>query len=54
MAPKRQRAIRLSDVQEAQLAKLSEKLQVDETNVIRIAISRLAEQEGIKVTQKRQ
>jgi hypothetical protein len=35
------------------IQKLADKLQVDPTNVIRIAIARLAELEGITVTQKK-
>lgn len=42
------KAIRLSQQQQNLLAKLSKKLAVDTTNVIRIAIQRLAESEGIK------
>lgn len=39
--------IRLSATQRTQLAKLSKKLQIDPSNLIRLAIARLAEQEGI-------
>jgi predicted DNA-binding protein len=45
---KKIKAIRLSPAQEKLLAKLSKKLGVDTTNVIRIAIHRLAEAEGIQ------
>jgi hypothetical protein len=48
MAPTKIKAIRLSPAQEKLLAKLSKKLGVDTTNVIRIAIQRLAESEGIQ------
>ena len=43
----KQTSLRLSATQQAQLAKLSRKLQIDKANVIRLAISRLAESEGI-------
>ena len=39
--------IRLSATQRTQLAKLATKLQIDTSNVIRLAIARLAESEGI-------
>lgn len=39
--------IRLSATQRTHLAKLAKKLQIDSSNVIRLAIARLAEQEGI-------
>jgi hypothetical protein len=45
--------IRLTAVQSQILEKLADKLLVDQTNVIRIAIARLAEQEGISLTDKR-
>lgn len=47
MASMKQSTIRLSATQRAQLRKLAEKLGIDQANVIRLAISRLAEQEGI-------
>ena len=47
MAAMKMTTLRLSSVQIAQLAKLALKLQIDRANVIRLAISRLAEQEGI-------
>lgn len=39
--------LRLSSIQQAQLSKIAQKLQIDKANVIRLAITRLAEQEGI-------
>jgi hypothetical protein len=45
--PAKNLLIRLSAIQIRQLEKLSEKLQIDRTNVIRVAIARLAEQEGV-------
>jgi hypothetical protein len=47
MAPKKIKTIRLSPLDEKLLAKLSKKLGLDPTNVIRHAIYRLAESEGI-------
>ena len=47
MPATKQTTIRLSPTQRAQLKKLAEKLGVDQTNVIRVAIARLAEQEGV-------
>lgn len=48
MTPKKIKAIGLSPHQQHLLVKLSKKLGVDTTNVIRIAIQRLAESEGIQ------
>lgn len=48
MTPKKIKAIRLNAHEERLLSKLSKKLGVDTTNVIRIAIHRLAEAEGVK------
>jgi predicted DNA-binding protein len=45
--PMKQTSLRLSSVHKTQLAKLSQKLQIDQANVIRLAITRLAEAEGI-------
>ena len=45
--------LRLSSVQIEMLEKLSVKLQIDQANVVRVAIARLAEQEGITVSRKR-
>jgi predicted DNA-binding protein len=53
MAPTKQTTIRLSTVQRSQLKRLAEKLQIDQANVIRLAITRLAEQEGIILIGKR-
>lgn len=39
--------IRLSKIQREQLARLAQKLQIDQSNVIRLAITRLAESEGL-------
>ena len=53
MAPMKQISLRLSSVQRNVLSQLSDKLQIDQANVIRLAITRLAEQEGITLTGKR-
>jgi len=45
--------LRLTSVQRAQLAKLAKKLGIKEANVIRMAIARLADAEGITDTGKR-
>jgi predicted transcriptional regulator len=42
------RTVRLSPKQDRQLRRLSEKLNLDNANVIRLALTRLAEAEGIK------
>lgn len=47
MAQMKQVSLNLSKVQLAHLAKLSARLQMDRSNVIRLAITRLAEQEGL-------
>lgn len=47
MSTIRAMSLRLSGTQRRQLEKLSEKLQIDKTNVVRLAITRLAEQEGV-------
>ena len=47
MSTMRQMSLRLSAIQRLQLQRLSQKLQIDKANVIRLAITRLAEQEGI-------
>jgi hypothetical protein len=47
MALPKQRTLRLSQAQIDQLKRLSDKLQIDQANVIRLAITRLAEQEGV-------
>ena len=47
MAATKQTTYRLSPIQRRQLRLLAHKLQINETNVIRLAIARLAEQEGI-------
>lgn len=39
--------VRLSSIQLGQLARLAAKLQIDQANVIRLAITRLAESEGL-------
>lgn len=41
--------LRLSAIQRAQIARLAEKLQIDQASVIRFAITRLAEAEGITI-----
>jgi predicted DNA-binding protein len=45
--PMKQTSLRLSSIHRNQLAKLAKKLQIDQANVIRLAITRLAEAEGI-------
>jgi len=45
--------LRLSPVQLRQVNRLSAKLQLDTQNVIRLAITRLAESEGIFITGKK-
>jgi len=47
MAPMKATVIRLSSVQRAQLTRLAAKLGINRTNVIRLAIARMAEQEGL-------
>lgn len=47
MAPMKATVIRLSSVQRPQLTRLAAKLGVNRTNVIRLAIARMAEQEGL-------
>jgi predicted transcriptional regulator len=47
MPPMRSMTLRLSSTQNRILEKLAEKLQIDKANVIRLAITRLAEQEGL-------
>lgn len=47
MAAMQQTTLRLSAIQRKHLERLAEKLQIDKANVIRLAITRLAEQEGI-------
>jgi len=42
-----QMTLRLSAAQRKVLQRLSRKLQIDQTNVIRLAITRLAEAEGV-------
>jgi predicted transcriptional regulator len=46
--------LRISTAQIGQLKRIAEKLQIDQTNVIRLAITRLAEQEGVALSSKRQ
>ena len=45
--------LRLSAVQRQMLEKLAAKLQIDQANVVRLAITRLAEEEGITANLKR-
>lgn len=52
MAPTRQMTFRISNLQRVQLKLLSDKLQIDQANVVRVAIARLAEQEGIKTPKR--
>jgi hypothetical protein len=48
MAPMKTTTLRLSSVQCEMIEKLAQKLQISQADVMRIALSRLAEQEGIK------
>ena len=48
MGPMKQMSLRLSSIQREALKKLADKLQIDQANVVRLAITRLAEQEGVK------
>jgi hypothetical protein len=48
MTPKNLTTIRLSDVQIRKIEKLAEKLAISKADVVRMAINRLAELEGIK------
>jgi predicted transcriptional regulator len=52
MPPMKQTTLRLSSTQIRQLEKLADKLQIDKANVIRLAITRLAEQEGLSRSPK--
>jgi len=45
--------LRLSALQRRMLQRLARKLQIDQSNVIRLAISRLAEAEGLLHDEKR-
>ena len=45
--------LRVSSMQRAQLEKLSEKLQISVASVIRQAIARMAEEEGISAPKKK-
>ena len=45
--------LRLSPAQRRVLQRLARKLQIDQTNVIRLAISRLAEAEGVLHEERR-
>lgn len=47
MAKMKQTTLRLSAIHLAQLAQLAAKLQIDQANVVRLAITRLAEEEGV-------
>lgn len=42
------RTVRLSPKQDRQLQRLSDKLALDNTNVLRLALAKLAEAEGVK------
>ena len=42
------RTVRLSPKQDRQLKRLSEKLGLDNTSVLRLALAKLAESEGVK------
>ena len=43
----KQISLRLSEIQRIQIERLAKKLNIDKADVIRIAVSRMAEQEGI-------
>lgn len=52
--PRAQRmTILLSKIQKDQLARLAAKLQIDQSNVMRLALTRLAEAEGVLQPAKR-
>jgi hypothetical protein len=53
MTPMKRMTFRISAIQRAQLKRLADKLQVDQANVVRLAITRLAEQEGVALSPKR-
>lgn len=53
MAPMTPTTLRLSSVQREMLKRLSVKLQIDQANVVRLAISRLFEQEGLTLPKSR-
>jgi len=46
--PKKMRSFRLSQVQLRKIDKLAKKLDINKANVVRLAINRLAELEGIR------
>jgi predicted transcriptional regulator len=52
MPKMKQIAIRLSSTQLRALEQLAKKLQIDRANVIRLAISKLSESEGISTTHR--
>jgi predicted transcriptional regulator len=52
MPPMKQTTLRLSAIQREMLEKLAAKFQIDQANVIRIAISQLAEREGVTVSKR--
>ena len=52
MAAMKQTTLRPGTIQNRPLEQLAEKLQIDRANVIRLAIARLAEQEGVSRNQK--
>ena len=53
MAPTKTTTLRLNSTQCEMLEQLAAKLQISEANVIRFAIARLAEQEGVILNPKR-
>jgi hypothetical protein len=52
MPPMKKLSVRVSAITEEMLDKLSAKYQVDVTNVIRMAVSQMAEREGIVLSKR--
>jgi hypothetical protein len=53
MVQMKQMTFRLSAIQRAQLVKLAEKLQIDQANVVRLAVAQLADREGIVISKRK-
>ena len=53
MAQMKRMTLRISASQRSQLKRLATKLGIDQANVMRLAITRLAEQEGVALAGKR-
>jgi predicted transcriptional regulator len=52
MPPMKKRTVRFSSITTEMLKKLSDKYQVDEASIIRMAIAQLAEREGIVLSKR--